>query len=349
MRILLDRAWRGIWTWMAMPILVWLYLQPDRLSSTLGTQQRSQEAGRSYLASLSDQVFDNSGFAATLLALVALAILMAAIARVRRPGAIAWMDVLRRPLVSIAILLLLQLLVLEALTGNKQLRHLYHLLPAGLLTLAVLSLRAGDMLLPSSGRAWSWFRRGFVACGASVCISSVMLCIGEGGLFADGLFAAIRPHYVRARSMCFTGNDARLFEPVRWFAQRLPADGRYVLLNQFHDLSTLYSRLGDATPEQRATLEGRLMQGPLRAWDFDVLLRMRTYRRGDLRNDSQFEIRDWLRFDQALLLASECQDPASRQKLENRAAQMSSTVRWKKEYRHPSGDYCLELFQISKQ
>ncbi|MBI3396442.1 MAG: hypothetical protein HY042_11445 [Spirochaetia bacterium] len=189
----------------AFPALVWLLIHPDRLASTLGTQLRLQEQTRSYLASLLDQVFDSRPPAPLLGAAVVLALALLFLKRNRRdPGnilaAAAWA------------LAFSQILILEFLTGNKQLRHIYHALPVVLVLSGVFVTH----------------------------VRGVMQYVGGGILALIIVLAVTHPNSVLSqgyalKQMCFTDTDHALMDPARWVADKTPG-GRVLIVNVFHPI-----------------------------------------------------------------------------------------------------------------
>lgn len=352
---LFDSASRQIYTVMVLPMLVWTYLQPDRLSSVLGTQQRSQEETQSYLLSLAKNVFDSPlpllvVGAASLIGLIAVA------AYVFRSGPDSTEDRLTRfyrafsrPIAAVLLITLFQVLILEFLTGNKQLRHVYHLIPAGLLLWCAWSLRFGA----GSGAPSGWVLRSLhyalLAFTLLAPLSAAAPAFAAGGILdrrpvETPTATAPAPRYAESRALCFTGDDRELYEPVRWFQQRIDPRGKYVLFNAFHDLSAPPGLEG-LNPEERQRILERMFHGRVRATDFDLLLRMQTLFEGRVRNDSS-RLKSWREFDAVLLLSTDCDDVRGLAQLAIRAKETGANYVETRRLAHPGGDYCLTEFRL---
>ncbi len=346
LRQLCDRGLRAGWIYLAAPAIAWIYLHPDRLSSTLGTQQRAQDSGRSYLQSLGSEVFDAIWPLQLLAAVTLIAVAIGIIQQWRNRSGGGWRNFWQRPLVLLSVVVIVQFAVLDVLTSNKQLRHIYHLMPIGVLLLSVWATRSAALFLSGEGRLSRLLRQGHGSFAMLACVACAWLAWTPPGIFSQGLFAARRPQYVQARQVCFTDRDARLFEPVRWMARRIDPSGRYVLLNRFHDQETIFARIHAAAPGDQAAVQERWLQGALRAWDFDVALRMRTLDRGWLRNDSPIGMTDWHDFDRLLALGTVCGDPLLQRLVTARASAMNVSLQELNRIQHPSGDYCMSVYRI---
>lgn len=262
----MDSATRQIYLAMVLPSLIWLYMHPDRISSTLGTQQKNIGETSSYFSSLRLDVFDTA--LPLLLALgfliVAWFSLMLAF-RKRYPGegraaARALRQLTGRPLTAAFFIIGAQFFILELLTGNKQLRHIYHLIPAGMVAVGAWTVRFGGLYPSALSRPERLWRLTLWYGGLLVCLSGAWPLFQPGGLLhawpaalaegrlvpEDGEAWVDRRGYAAARPLCFTGVDREFYEPVRWFARRIDPTKRYILINSFHDR---------AYPQKRARME----------------------------------------------------------------------------------------------
>lgn len=320
LRRLIDGVTRHVYLAVVFPAAVWMLSQPDRVSSILGTQQHVQDASRSFFSSIFTDVFDDPLPFMILLAcaLAAMAIVFLRTLFLRgRPvelppgtslpdsfdasGTLS--DLIGRPMVAVTLILVLQFAILEILTGNKQLRHIFHLIPGILVFIGAWTMRL-PRLIPESGvkngGVLYWLRRAGVLTALIVPVAIVLpVLFRPGGLMA----APGASEYLASRPMCFTGPDRASYEPVRWMALRVDPDRRYVLINSFHDL---------ATPVHARYL----------ASEFDVLLRMRTLERGAVRNDSKYRWKSWEEFDRVLFLTPGCVDVVRDTLLKQRAAEL---------------------------
>ncbi len=352
---LFDSASRQIYSVMVLPMLIWTYLQPDRLSSVLGTQQRSQEETRSYIVSLSADVFD-SPLPLAAVALTTLIGLFGVLAYILRSGQGTEDDrrarlyrAFSRPIVAALLITLFQVFILEFLTGNKQLRHVYHLIPAGLLLWCAWSLRYGGGSGAPQGLAGKTLHYALLALTLLAPLAAIQPALAPGGILdrralATPTAVAPAPRYAEGRPLCFTGDDRELYEPVRWFQRRIDPRGKYILFNTFHDLTAPAELAGLASVERERLLE-RMFHGRVRATDFDLLLRMQTLFEGRVRNDSP-RFADWRAFDAALLLSTDCDDARGLAQLHERAVQTGSRYVETRRLVHPGGDYCLTEFRL---
>lgn len=352
---LFDSASRQIYSVMVLPMLIWTYLQPDRLSSVLGTQQRSQEETRSYLGSLAYDVFDSPLplLALTAASLIGLIGVLAYVLRSAQDPAENRLTRLyrafSRPIAAALLITLFQVLILEFLTGNKQLRHVFHLIPAGLLLWCAWSLLYGAGSGAPAGfatRALHFALVGFIMLAP---LSAALPAFAPGGILdrrplETPTAAAPAPQYAASRPLCFTGDDRELYEPVRWFQRRIDPRGRYVLINTFHDLSAPPGFDGISPAERERTLE-RLFHGRVRATDFDLLLRVQTLFEGRVRNDSS-RFSSWREFDAILLLSTDCDDARGLAQLQQRAMETGSRYVETRRLPYPGGDYCLTEFRL---
>lgn len=357
LRRLIDGATRHIYLAVIFPAAAWMLVQPDRVSSILGTQQHVQDAGRSFFTSIFTDVFDDPLPFTILLACALAAITIVFIRTLvirNRPRELALPpgtslpdsfdasgtigDLLGRPLLAVTLILFLQYAILEILTGNKQLRHIYHLIPGILVLIGAWVMRL-PRLIPESGSATGvlyWLRRAGVTAALVIPVIAVLpVLFRPGGLLAGPAAS----EYLSSRPMCFTGPERAAYEPVRWLVLRVDPARRYMLLNTFHDL---------ATPPHARQL----------ASEFDVLLRMRTLEQGTVRNDSRYQWKTWDDFDRVLYLTATCADPLRDPILTARATDLGVKLQRSAThvYEIPSpdvggrspGGLCLREYRIQK-
>lgn len=294
---LFDTAFRQIYFACILPTIAWLILLPDRMGSIIGTQQHKQDAAQSFSTKLFTDVFHQIEPFILILILGAFSLLALWIVRVRTSNfKEAFADFFSRPLVAVLSSIIIQFIILEILTGNKQLRHIYHLMPAFIMTICILAMRL-PRIVKFSDSNWSLSVYALTRISYLLIPLSVFLFLpklAEWKLQANASqesniwnFLDNNLRYTEGRKICYTGRNPDLFEPVRWFAEKVPADKNYVFINYFHNESLRHP--------------GRLL-----ASDFDVLFRTRTLHRGSVRNDNDYLVKSWDEFDQALITDPFC-------------------------------------------
>ncbi|MCE9596492.1 MAG: hypothetical protein K8S54_00860 [Spirochaetia bacterium] len=275
-------SWRVGYLYCALPILFLTFLNPDRFSSTIGTQLHQQDSSRSYFLSIFTNFTDLS---APLLVWLAVLIVLSIVFIARNRNSI--LDVIRQPVHLTLLLIVAHIAVLEFLTANKQLRHIYHMLPA-------LILFWGFSML-CLARQW---RMGPGLLTMGLLLASLPLLFGEKSFLG--------PHYYASRYVCWTGTERSLFEPVRTLVSRVDKTHSFVLINRLHD--------ADAP-----------VPGLQWASEFDLLLRLQSS--GLIRNDSRRKKPDWSRFDGALLIQGKCPDAQGDVLVQNRAETAGEILR----------------------
>lgn len=314
LRELVPRTLRVIYICSTLPALLWIYGNPDRVSSLLDAQMIVNEYTKSFFLSLvatrsTDPmlpmaVFDDP-WGIRILLVLALVSIVAFLVRGRKTLGHS----LRDPLVSITFLLFLQILILETTTGNKQQRHILQYLPALAMILWIWIFRGFALRLPQ----WQYP----VAVGFFV---SILVLAGNHGLWAG--------NYFQDRYFCLRGEDEKVFEPVRWVDKNLPHDKNILLFNGFHE-SFNYDK------------KGRLI-----ASEFDLKIRQDRYRNNFIRHDNKHKWKSWEKFDELAMISYSCDDPNLLDKLEQRKKTVGAKLKSIKKVEHPSGDYCLERYRI---
>ena len=284
---LFDTAFRQIYFGCILPTIGWLILLPDRMGSIIGTQQHTQDAAQSFSAKLFQEVFHREEPFLLILVLAGISLLVLGLVQWKRTGIKnAFQDFFSRPLIAVLGILVIQFVILEVLTGNKQLRHIYHILPVFILLVCIMAMRLPRYLKFNDSR-WSLAvymvtRLSYIVIPLSVFLSLPGTAEWRSQAHANqaqegDIFTVIKSnmHYMQGRKKCYTGENPELFEPVRWFVEKVPADKNYIFINNFHN-------------------EALQHPGRLLASDFDVLLRSRTLQHGSVRNDNDYLIESWL-------------------------------------------------------
>ncbi|MFB5652446.1 hypothetical protein ACE5IS_17525 [Leptospira wolffii] len=223
---------------------------------------------------------------------------------------LCWPKVFRDPLFAITAIVFLQYIVIDASTGNKQLRHVFYPLPA---LLSILSLWFFRWIGESQNKA----RILPFTISLAILAWTISLFFREGGLLSDT--------YFRRNEFCLKGFDTKAFQPARDFATKISSEGRYIAFNAFHE-------------EENFQTPGRIL-----ASEFDLLFRQVTVDKGKYRNDSKYKWKNWEEFDKALYIGPTCELPA---KYSKRIEEQGYRIELLQEIKHPSGHYCLEEFRL---
>ncbi|MBX7057688.1 MAG: hypothetical protein K1X75_06445 [Leptospirales bacterium] len=349
---------RAIYLCGAAPFAAWILLHPDRFSSIIGGQFWQPPPGidpsslfrSSFFETLFLHIFAHGGVFLILLlaALLALGLLLwrgggpgteragqspaieTPALRKILPGrqaesavkALHWLSVrlrpLRHPLASAFFLIWLQFLAQEVFSPNKQDRHIYHFLPAMLLSCSLL-------VLHTSGFVRDQRLQGLLRylLPTAFAIAAAALALLPGG--------ALRSDWARVdgRQFCFTGREAQLFEPARWTVRQLEAGRRTIVLNWMH-----------GAPISR----GQREQGS----EIDLLLRVAAIQAGGaVRNDSRFLWKDWSEFDRLLAVTPLCDAAQTQARVARRAAQVGAAFELLRSAREPGGRICSYEFALS--
>ncbi|MCB1314417.1 MAG: hypothetical protein KDK27_00605 [Leptospiraceae bacterium] len=352
LRQIMDTVRRHFYTAVILPAAVWMLIHPDRVSSTIGTQQHEQQASLSFFNRLfSEDVFAHATPIILLTLLAGLAILMMWFGFYRQSNGklrYSFQKTLTKPETAFTFILIFQFLILELLTANKQLRHIYHLLPAIFLILSAWCLYIPRLIRVrnlSSGNWPRYLEKALYAIFYAVPLTAVIFLvptleskIKEGRPLDLVSISSTYPYYTISRSLCMTEMDQSLYQPVRELAEKISPRKRYILVNAFHDKKEAYG-ITDF-PIDRPN-------GYMLASDFDLLFRFRTLHLGAVRNESEDQRKyNWKNFDSVLLLTRRCRDARWDRFINERASEYGVEALLHATFSHISGEYCLREYVI---
>ncbi|ABJ76774.1 hypothetical protein [Leptospira borgpetersenii] len=220
---------------------------------------------------------------------------------------------LKDPLVAVTSILFLQYIIIDLTTGNKQLRHVFPPLPV---LFTILSLWVFRFIEDTS----KFVRYTAIGFGLFVFIWGGSLYVREGGLLRDS--------FEKVQHFCLKGFQTDLFQPARDLATKISPEGKYIVFNGFHE-------------DFNFDTKGRLV-----ASEIDLLMRMKTFIKGKYRNDSRHKWKSWDEFSSALIISPTCGQKEMMNKFAIRSAAVGKSTTLKKEYKHPSGDFCLREYSI---
>lgn len=303
---IVARPMVAIYQAVILPAGIWMMVDPDRIMSIVDSQQHVQDSSRSFFISLFTSVFE-PGYLFFFIFFAGV-ISYAGILILRNKSE----SLKKNPEIILPGIILTQFLILEFLTGNKQLRHIYHLVPVILIMLLILVYRFQASVMKNKKI------QGLVT-------GSILVILGiVSGSQSTGLFGA---GYLGHRPICYTGEDPSVLEPARWMASHLEPDQKYIVVNEFHQQV-------DRGP------------GSLLASDMDLMGRMKTWPAGDYRNDSKYRWKTWSSFSRVLVLSNECDVDRIELDLANRLEQTKSKLENPKMLEHPRGNVCMVVFDI---
>lgn len=335
-------SFKIIYLYAILPCFVWLFTNLDRVMSLVNAQMIVNKFVRSFVLSLfespsdkvpASHVFVEPWIFRIFFSLVVLYIAYWIYGKIgeRIPGktesetsgridsilaklqGFSWPTVFRDPLFAITAIVFLQYIVIDASTGNKQLRHVFYPLPALLLALSFWSFRSLE----------NFQKEKRILAG----ILALFLFLWAGTLFfRDG--GLLSQTYYSKNQFCLKGFDTAAFEPAREFAEKIRPNGRYIAFNAFHE-------------EENFETPGRIL-----ASEFDLLFRQKTVQNGKYRNDGKYKWKDWDEFDRALYVGPNCKLP---EKYSSRAEKLGYSLELVQEIKHSSGHYCLEEFRLMKR
>ncbi|TGM95430.1 hypothetical protein [Leptospira yasudae] len=316
---------RVLYVYAIAPSLAWIFANPDRVMSLINAQMIVNEYVKSFIFALFSSPTTTSPvshvfqepwiFRIFFFGVIAL-ILWFFKSRIRegKKGFLAsTAQTLRDPLVAVTCILFLQYIIIDATTGNKQLRHVFPPLPALFTVFALWIFR----FIEDKSKPISYAAAGL---GILVFVWSGSLYVREGGL--------LRASFEKVQYFCLKGFQADLFQPARDLTAKISPEGKYIVFNGFHE-------------DFNFDKKGRLI-----ASEIDLLMRMKTFSKGKYRNDSRHKWKSWEEFSAALVIAPTCGQKELMDKFAIRAAAVGKSTTLKKEYKHPSGNYCLREYSI---
>ncbi|TGN19651.1 hypothetical protein [Leptospira idonii] len=309
-----------LWAYAIFPAFFWLFLNPDRVNALIDAQMIVNQYTRSFFLTLWTEpgadpnvpgVFDFVwGF--RILTLFAFTSIVYFFVRKHESGNVKRKD----PLLAATIVIFLELLILELTTGNKQPRHVLQFIPAFGFLSFTWALRFVQYAESQKNRI-----------AAYAGLATVIGLVGWNLFYTQGLLAG---SFFQTKPFCYRGMNASDFQPAREIAAELEDDKRYILINAFHDL-------------KKYETKGRLL-----ASDFDLAMKLKTYKQGAVRNDHAYKWKSWSEFDSILLLSDVCPDPFVEEKFESRSKKLSVESTLVKTFREKSGIACLQEFRILK-
>ncbi|EMG23511.1 hypothetical protein LEP1GSC116_0281 [Leptospira interrogans serovar Icterohaemorrhagiae str. Verdun HP] len=144
--------------------------------------------------------------------------------------------------------------------------------------------------------------------------------VREGGLLSDS--------FEKVQYFCLKGFRTDLFQPAKDLTAKISPEGKYIVFNGFHE-------------EFNFDKKGRLL-----ASEIDLLMRMKTLSKGKYRNDSRHKWKSWEEFSSALVITPTCGQKEMMDKFGIRSAAVGKSTTLKKEYKHPSGNFCMREYSI---
>lgn len=319
---IVPNSLRILYLYSFLPAMVWIYTNPDRISSLLDAQMIVSKYTKSFFLSI---VASRSSDPMLPMALFddpwGIRILLFA-------GLISFGIVWKHKsedsqnsfwqLGLMSAILFLQILILETTTGNKQLRHLLQYLPVLVLLPWLWVFQALDIL-----RKNKILHLVFQVIIGVVFLGTIFVLSGSRGLWAGNFF--------QDRYFCLRGEDSEVFKPVRWADEVLPKDLNFVIWNSFHDKENFHKK-------------GRLI-----ATEFDLKIRQSRFRNSIIRNDNKHKIKSWDAFHEVVFISDNCKDTNSLEKLKKRASQLHVVLHPVVSYEYPNGDFCIQRFTIYKE
>lgn len=223
---------------------------------------------------------------------------------------------IKDPLVAATFVLFLELLILELTTGNKQPRHVLQFIPAiglvGFLWILRLSQLADHKI------------QKITAISVLILTTSFVF---YNSVYEQGILSG---KFYESKMFCYRGMNASDFQPAREIAEHISPDKKYILINAFHF-------------QEKYDTKGRVL-----ASDFDLAMKLRTYKQGMVRNDNKYRWKDWTNFDSVLLLSDVCPEPFVEEKFENRTKMLNSKSTLLSTYRESTGIACLQEYKLIK-
>jgi hypothetical protein len=309
-----------LWVYAIFPAFFWLFANPDRVNALIDAQLIVNQYTRSFFLTLWTEpgmdskvpgIFD---FIWGFRILFIFAVVSIVYFLVRKPE--SFTSKRKDPLLAATIVIFLELLILEVTTGNKQPRHVLQFLPSIGFLAFVWSLRFAQF-------AEAKYQRNI----AYSAILIVLALVGWNLFYKQGILS---DSFFNTKPFCYRGMNALDFQPAREIAEQVEPNKKYILLNAFHDQAKYESK-------------GRMI-----ASDFDLAMKLKTYKYGAVRNDHRYRWKDWSSFDSILLLSDTCPDTFIEEKFENRSKMLTVKSTLVRTYRESTGIACLQEYKILK-
>lgn len=310
-----------LWKFVFFPAFLWLFINPDRVNALIDAQMIVNAYTRSFFLTLWTEpglnpaipgIFDFIwGFRALVIfSLVSFLYFLI------RPG-VRFLDKIKDPLFAGSFVLVLELFILEITTGNKQPRHVLQFIPAMGLLFFLWIFKLNEFAKTKLERI------------AAICAFFLtLLFVLANGFYDQGIFSN---DFFEKKMFCYRGINQGDFEPAREIASQVQADKKYILLNAFHH-------------QEKYESKGRVL-----ASDFDLALKLKTYKTGMVRNDNKYRWKDWSRFDSVLLLSDTCPDPFIEEKFEARSKFLNVKTKLTRTFRESSNSACLLEYEVLKE
>jgi len=319
-RQIIPTSMQKFYVFGAFPGLTWIFLHPDRFSSIIGGHFWIIKQTNSFIKSFVWDIFDSSiGVIALCFFAITAFLIFAIKTRQTIPAKFNntahKIQVLLHPLTGITLIIVLQLLLQELFSPNKQYRHIYYLIPS-LLTLCGLWIVRTRYLFTGINRR-------------------IIAGISAIAILLTGLYVVCQPegllssHYLDKRHICYTGTDKARFREARWVADQVTSGKKYVAINLFHNLPL------DAGSKNQAT-------------EIDLLLRIKNLYTGSYKNDSKYRWKDWQEFDTLLLITETCNDSSSLEYAFKRAQEANSKIILFRTVSNQEKSHCIHEFTIKK-
>ncbi|TGK83124.1 hypothetical protein EHQ24_07365 [Leptospira noumeaensis] len=309
-----------LWVYAVFPAFLWLFMNPDRVNALIDAQMIVNAYTRSFFLTLWTEpgldpsvpgVFDFIWGFRTLIVFAVLSLLYF----VLRSG-IKFQSKLKDPLLAGTLVLFLELLILELTTGNKQPRHVLQFIPAIGLVSFLWILRLYELAETKIEKITS----------VSVFLLTAIF-VFSNSLYSQGILSG---NFFEKKMFCYRGMNAGDFQPAREIAEQISPEKKYILINAFHF-------------EEKYSSRGRVL-----ASDFDLAMKLKTYKQGMVRNDNKYRWKEWTDFDSVLLLSDVCPDSFVEEKFENRTKTLNSKSTLLSTYRESSGIACLQEYKLLK-
>lgn len=309
-----------LWIYAIFPAFLWLFMNPDRVNALIDAQMIVNAYTRSFFLTLWTEpgldpsvpgVFDFIWGFRTLIIFSVLSLLYFLF----RSGT-KFPTKLKDPLLAGTVILFLELLILEVTTGNKQPRHVLQFIPAIGLMSFLWILRLYELAETKIEKL------------ASVSVFLLTsLFVFSNSVYSQGILSG---KFYETKMFCYRGMNVGDFQPAREIAERITPEKKYVLINAFHF-------------EEKYNTRGRVL-----ASDFDLAMKLKTYKQGMVRNDNKYRWKEWTDFDSVLLLSDVCPDSFVEEKFENRTKILNSKSTLLSTYRESSGIACLQEYKLLK-